>query len=395
MSQDGVDESKGGGESGKWPAWVDQEFGAAAHLRGSAQLEKWEQIATRLGTEGRTELQVEVLHGMMSSARTIDDIQWKIRIVAELRRIHASGASGDWLVEGILWYLKWIGTDIADYMQVPAETIAAVHNDIEAFYREQGEPLRPVYAIRLSAALSMGRREDATRWFELWMASEKASTDDCAACLAGLQLDYYHEMQDDENLFKTARALLKMDSSCDFLPAIVSKVIPYFARHDFGPVAEKLHRGTVRAVRTTPNMLGMLSAHILYLAIAGDVQRGRRLVASGLWRSRQLQAEVTRFRIIRAAGFWAALTCAIKPKEAAPLSLPERCLHSRSAVSRKTVPLPEVAAECLGEAQTLAAGLDARNGNDHYQKSLHDTLESFKSLVEQLEKGDTGLRRRE
>lgn len=382
--------SAGSGESGpderrareeNWPQWVEELPNVPTASFEQAIVRDLD-AADRLGREGYTLLQYWMLEGLMDMTRHPGRVDWQIRILTEMRHVYRRDPDVPNLRKSILWYLKWVSTGIVHRAEIPLEMIDRIHDEMQRAFEVEGESLRPVWAAKLDAAMSMGRRETARELFWRCEAAEESDREDCEACRLDVRAQFFlFNEKDEEKALETVKALLSVDSHCDYLPAIVSQFIPFVHKRGLDGLAEGLHERAIRVVRRVPNMMWAVAPHLIYVSMRGRWAQGRRLAASGLYRVRDHWSDTTRLRILRAAGFWAGLTCVADPVLAAELTLPRRCLHDEPANAKGTLSLPEAAERCLALADEIAGRLDRRNGNDHFGSLVQSTRDSIAKFV--------------
>ena len=369
--------------------WEVEENARIASLRGVARLDPLWQIAQRRGELGDTDGKLRWLKKFLSVTTAEAVFDQKIRAVAEIRRMYESDPAHPKLRHDALWYYKWLAEDMPEYTDVPLATIDQYFNDMEAFYRSAREPLGPIYSIRCEAALVMGRKEEADRWYEKWQQTPRGKLDDCAACVAARQMKYHIEGDRDAEALAAAEPILKGKSWCEETPAAITLLIGLLKRKGLDRAVVLILKACGKPVRKTPNFLSALGVHVLQNFFTGNIVRSRRLAIVGLDRSRKIKSEYHQYNFYRNCGVWAAVAAIASAKAAIPnLSIPRKYLPRADAADTARAELPEVAATCLEAARQIGIRFDTRNGNSRYVERLQQLEEVIRKMVRAMEQSD-------
>lgn len=349
-------------------------------LRGEARLEGLAALAQRHGREGDGDQEIELLKDLLDEASTLGNLPYELRAFGELRRIHATDPRYADLRKDVLWYFKWIAQPLVGYADVSLEQIESVLREMEAFYRAEGESLRPAMKIRCVNAWYTGRPEEAEEWFARWEAEPPSESDDCPACEVDFRVERQIERRDDEGAIREAGPLIEVKVEwCRATAGIASALIPPAMRAGRESLANWLHAWTAKQARREPSMLDALGHHAIYDALTGDEQNGRRLALVGLRRALGEKSHRKKCEFYRAAAHWAAIT-AMNPRRAGE-TVPGRLLKAED----ERVDMPRATARCLELARENGAALDARNGTSRYADRVTRTEEGIRKMTEQRE----------
>jgi len=355
----------------KMPAWAEAERERLNALHGDARLAGMWKVIEKLAADGDVESKIFWLRGVMNVAWKEGRVEYGLRAFDELRRIYESDSRFTDLRPHILWYYKWIMEELPEYAEPTAEQIETLFTDMERFYTAERESPRPIYGLRLQAAICMGKSDDAVGWFEKWQAEPKGKSDDCAACEAAREIHYLIDRERHEDALQAAEPILRGKIYCDDIPETLTRLIHVAMRLQKPKLAQILLRVSGRPVWHVRGMLGALGAHVVFRFLTGDFIRARRLAIVALRRALDARNDVDRFNVYRAVGAWAALAVMTRQQDK---PLPRRLMPPGSSQSDEaTIALPDVASVCLAEAARIAAMLDTRNGTTRYADRLTET----------------------
>src|SRR4051812_29810803 len=162
----------------------------------------------------------------------------------------------------ILWYYKWITEHLPEYVEVPAAQIESTFQDMERFYREEKEGLRPVLALRARAAAFMGRDVEAEHYATQWEEAEEQDSDDCPACQTHSRVQLLLDLGRPEEAVEAADPVLRGDQFCEEVPATTfSRLLLPLLLLDRAGEALFLSAVVRRQVRLVPALVGYLADH--------------------------------------------------------------------------------------------------------------------------------------
>ena len=360
------------------------------HLPRLQWLAHAQQILQRFPKDQVFSGQVSLIEGILDAASDEALVDEKIQMVAELKRLYAIDPHYPRLKRALLWYSKWVAQHVAEYADVPADMIRVILDDMESLYLREGQAMRQVHGVRLDCAVVMGRLDEATACYEQWDAAAESDIDDCAACEADRRIGYLSLADRTDEIFEHVGPIFDMSQGCNNRPAIMSSLIPMILRYGKSEAAHAIHRGTRRAVRMVPKMHWAMGSHLVYHAMTGNIEAGKRLAVTALRKTRALPNEYERFKVLRAAALWSGLAAVIDPDQAARKSFPERVLHSRPADSTTYIDLPEFTHQCLEDAREIASRFDARNGNEHYNERCQNTQDTIRRVIDARDNPSAG-----
>jgi hypothetical protein len=299
-----------------------------------------------------------------------------------MRRLHACSPDHPDLRRQVLWYFKWLVEELPEHADVPRETIEQVFQEMESFYRAQGEAMRPVYSQRCQAAVVMGFKEDAERWFEKWQAEPAGESDDCYACELDRKIVYLLDRDQNAEAIVAAEPILNGEAFCDDTPETLSRLIGPALKLENLKMAVILMVASGRPVRVVPSMLSSLAAHVVYRTVLSQHTRARRLALVALQRAQGWLKDLDKFNVYRACGMWASLRLLEGDRA---LRIPRRLLPGAGVEGNADG--VEIATRCLEEAARIARRLDDRNGTDRYTNRLNDMEETLRKALTTSESG--------
>lgn len=369
-------------ETGRLPEWAHDEALKLELIRGEPRLAGMWDLAAQLASKDEIEARFEVMRMILEVAGQQGRFDHTLRAFGEMRRIHLSDGRYAHLRKRVLWYFKWMVHHLPEHAEVPRETIEKVFEDMTGFYRVQGESLRPVYGLRCHAAICMGDREGATRWFEKWQAEPPGDSDDCRACELDQHISYLLYLEQPEEAMRVAEPILKIEVYCTDTPATWTRLAGTALQVGDRKTALIFARMSEKRVRKLPGMLASTAAHAMLQTFFGRTERARRLAFVALKLARSSRNDVDRFKVYRSCGLWASLTTLVLPTA---LGLPGRAVPGNGDDSGEIVPLPEIASRCLEEAAGVAQRLDQRNGSTRYSDQLQELDSAIRKMVETME----------
>jgi hypothetical protein len=279
----------------------------------------------------------------------------------------------------LLWRYKWIVNSICDFPQIPKEQIHAMLDDMERRYLKGGYGLRPVYFYRHHAEKFWGNRKKAIRHYRRSRQLPDDDVSDCRACDTDGQSYFQLYLGDYERAVSIARPLIEGGRACRTVPhrTFARMLIPLLVRLNRCEEAWDYHvRGYALFSAHDINMLELVSDHLAFLALYGDVERAATLFEKHYPWSEKNTNVFDRLTFYRAA--WLFLEVASDTgREVLRLRLPETFPLYDAGGSYETMRLKEW---FEARARETAKRFDARNGNDHVTKEL-EALIALKTPV--------------
>jgi len=356
------------------------EVKAIAHLHGESRFSAIQAAIDRESQAGDIDAKIFWLKELIRAGSDEKRLDHKLRGLSELRSIYDANPNYANLKSSILWYYKWLAEEMPEHADVPRATIEQVFMDMEAFYTQEREALRPVYGIRCHAAMRMGRREEAEEWYRKWQEAPRGKSDDCPACELGLKIEYLLFCEQDKEALEAVEPLLKGEVRvCNSTPATLTWIAGAAMKNQRRGLAKVLLHGFRRSVRRMRSNLTPMAAHVIYRLLLGDLQRSRRLAIVALQRAKESLNDRDLFSVYRAAGLWAA-SVLILTRQDKPF--PRRLMPNAKPADEKSIPLSEMAAVCWEAARQIAMRFDQRNETNRYCDGLNELDAAIRKMVE-------------
>lgn len=253
---------------------------------------------------------------------------------------------GGWGTD-LLWMHKWVAGQVHAYPQITRAQVTSALDDMEQRYTRHGLSLRPLYQLRMHAALEMDEDgEVAHEHFRKWQWAKRDSYADCQACETHSAVEFYIKREQHERAFDTARPLLEGRQACAEVPHHTYAMLLISARAlGRSDDLEHLHRVGLPLVRSNPDFLRHLALHVDHLVSTGNLADAAPLVATMLEWTRNTQDFDSRMWAYASAkhffskGVKARLPTHLSAAEADPVAYFDR------------------------ESKAIAARFDERNGN--------------------------------
>ncbi|HUB26181.1 MAG TPA: hypothetical protein VL992_12190 [Tepidisphaeraceae bacterium] len=350
-------------------------------LRGQAHLEAVWALMEQSAAADRGEEKIEWLKMALRAAWKEARFDFTLRAFTEMRKMYELDSRYVDLGKDILWYFKWLAEELPQYADVSKQQIELTFQEMERFYHDCRESLRPVFALRCQAAVQMGNQDEAQQWYEKWQAIPRGKTDDCLACDLARHAYYLFDRQQTNEAMSVAQTIFRDRVFCDDTPELITRMIGPLLKTGRRPGALAMLRICRRPVRKVPSMLGALAANVVLWFMVGDVVRSRRLAILTLRRASAARNDLDRFSAYRSCGLWAAMAFLAGQQQ---LTLPGRLMPG-PAISTPTVNLADAAALCFDEASRIAAKLDARNGTTRYADRINEIENTIRRAVKRPE----------
>ncbi|RDI61352.1 hypothetical protein [Nocardia pseudobrasiliensis] len=283
-----------------------------------------------------------------------------------------------WVTHTLRWYFKYAVNALTDFPEVPADKALAALDQMERRYRVEGQSLHAVYAARHRVAAHIGDYAAADRWYEKWCTTPRDENSDCEGCDPSSKAVYLVERGRDADADALATPVLQGELTCHEQPQhILSTLLLAYLRTGQFERARSAHRRAYRVLRTRPQSLDDIGAHLEFCALSGNQARGLELLDRHLgWLDRAPNP-------LAAMRFAAAAALLLRTVVAAghETTTVRRPAHGERPVADATV--SALRAELTGEALAIAARFDRRNGTNH-QTTLVRAVLDREPLVDRL-----------
>ncbi|MFD1658346.1 tetratricopeptide repeat protein [Streptomyces caeni] len=279
-------------------------------------------------------------------------------------------------VHSLHWVFKWMSAGMLGQPHIPLASIEKWLGEMEHRYRLAGHSERAVRGAEFSVAAHIGDLERAERAYAAWLAADRDEMADCHACELHDQGWWQARRGEDERALELWRPVLEGEYVCAHEPhaVLASSLLPLLRLDRLGEARAHHLRG-FRLVRAMESMRGSYADHVEFCALTGNEARGLELLA-------ERPAYFTDSGEPRSKLDFLAVVALLMGR------LVERGLGER------TVPGPagrewtarELAAHARGEALSLAARFDARNGTSYVSERTRERMDR-RPLVDRLPLG--------
>ncbi|WP_405906490.1 MULTISPECIES: tetratricopeptide repeat protein [unclassified Streptomyces] len=258
-------------------------------------------------------------------------------------------------IHSLHWVFKWMSAGMLDQPHIPLASIQKWLGEMEHRYRLAGHSERAVRSAEFSVAAHLGDLDRAERAYAAWLAADRDTMADCHACELHGQGWWRAQRGSDAEALELWGPVLEGEYSCAHEPhtVLASSLVPLLR---LGRVDEARahHLRGFRLVRAMESMRGAYADHVEFCALSGNEARALELLAE------------------RPAYFTDSGDPRSKLDFMAVVALLMDRLTSLG-LGDQTVPGPagrawtarDLAAHARGEALSLAARFDARNGTSY------------------------------
>ncbi|NGO08626.1 tetratricopeptide repeat protein [Streptomyces sp. HC44] len=279
-------------------------------------------------------------------------------------------------VHSLHWVFKWMSSGMLDQPHVPLASIEKWLGEMEHRYRLAGHSERAVRSAEFSVAAHVGDLARAERAYAAWLAADRDSMADCHACELHGQGWWRALQEEDTQALELWRPVLEGEYTCAHEPhtALASSLLPLLRLGRLNEARAHHLRG-FRLVRPMESMRGAYADHVEFCALTGNEARGLELLAE------------------RPAYF----TDSGEPRSKLDFMAVVALLMDRmTELGRGDQPVPgpagrtwtarELAAHARGEALSLAARFDERNGTAYVSTRARERMDR-RPLVDRLPLG--------
>ncbi len=363
--------SGGRPSKGTYAATFEAAVDALQAMRGPESLQQMQRIIDLAEAHDDSTAVIEWQLTLLEAASHYGRFDVKISAFQKLCSLYEAEPGAEDLRASVLWYWKWLLEDLAQYVEVPAEQIALLQQQMEDCYRREGESLSPVFTERYATAAFMGKAVEAAHWLERWEACDSGDSDDCTACQINTRVQALLDLERVDDAVDAAAPLIRGEQSCEQVPASTfSRLLLPLLFRDEAEMCISMMQTFRRQIRLTPGMFEYFADHLLFLSIVPSPQTARRHASIALRRLASCTNSYQRFNNARAGWVWASR----RRSKGLSLSLPRRTLETLPCA-----PDDDSIIEWLEtDVHRLAIAFDARNGTGRFQR----LIESARELID-------------
>lgn len=274
------------------------------------------------------------------------------------------------------WVFKWMSAGMLDQPHIPLASIEKWLGEMEHRYRLAAHSERAVRGAEFSVAAHLGDLDRAERAYTAWLAADRDTMADCHACELHSQGWWRAERDADEEALELWRPVLEGEYTCAHEPhtVLASSLVPLLRLGRLDEARAHHLRG-FRLVRPMESMRGAYADHVEFCALSGNEARALELLAerpayftdSGDPRSKLDFMAVTALLMDRLTG----------------LGLGDQPVPGPAG---REWTASGLAVHARGEALSLAALFDARNGTSYVSERARGRMDQ-RPLVERLPLG--------
>lgn len=274
------------------------------------------------------------------------------------------------------WVFKWMSAGMLDQPHIPLASIEKWLGEMGHRYRLAGHSERAVRGAEFSVAAHLGDLERAERAYTAWLAADRDTMADCHACELHSQGWWQAERDAAEEALELWRPVLEGEYACAHEPhtVLASSLVPLLRLGRLDEARAHHLRG-FRLVRPMESMRGAYADHVEFCTLSGNEARALELLA-------ERPAYFTDSGDPRSKLDFMAVTALLMDR-LTELGLGEQPVPGPAG---RTWTASELAVHARGQALSLAARFDARNGTSYVSERARARMDR-RPLVERLPLG--------
>ncbi len=262
------------------------------------------------------------------------------------------------------WALKWLPGQLRRMPEVPLREIEDVLAEVRRRYDSVGTGQDALAKLDMVHALRTGRVADAVEAHRRWRLEPRSDLGDCRACDVAAEVDLALALEDPTRALEVARPLLAGRLECAEEPAgTLAMLLEPLAELGRADEAERLHVWGLRLSRGNPSLVGDQAEHGQHLVRTGRIEEATRLLGELVEVCDRGLFDAQARMLVAAFGGSVAGTVHDAGVDEAPPAFGTRPREWRL--------LSEAFA---GEARTVAAAFDRRNGTDYVARDVERRL---------------------
>ncbi|MEW2401564.1 tetratricopeptide repeat protein [Streptomyces sp. NPDC046862] len=275
------------------------------------------------------------------------------------------------------WVFKWMSAGMLNQPHIPLASIEKWLGEMERRYALAGHSERAVRSAEYSVAAHVGDLERAGRAYGAWLAADRDGMADCHACELHGQGWWQALRHEDAEALQSWAPVLEGEYTCAHEPhtVLAASLLPLLRLGRLDEARAHHLRG-FRLVRAMESMRGAYADHVEFCALSGNEARGLELLA-------ERPAYFTDDGDPRSKLDFMAVVALLMDR------LVELGMGDQSVpgpADRTSWTARELAAHARGEALSLAARFDERNGTPYVSERARERMDR-RPVVERLPLG--------
>ena len=272
----------------------------------------------------------------------------------------------------LLWQYKWMIGAVASSPIFPRETIDAVLVDMAERYERAGLGPSGVLTAKLNEATANGRLDEAEELRLELKRTPRDSHSHCEACTYSDDISLLALTGRDTELVMVLDELVADGSTCSDEPeyAFAISLLP-LVRVGRADDAVRAHRRSYNLSRADPERLQIVAHHIIFVALTGNDALALSMVERHLpWLAHDGLDGLAHLKALEAVAIACTVVTASGHGET-DVRGPESPALAGFFPARETPwTAQDLAVAAWEAAAAIGAAFDARNGNDHYARTL-------------------------
>ncbi|MFG0244116.1 MAG: hypothetical protein ACF8R9_15125 [Phycisphaerales bacterium JB054] len=275
--------------------------------------------------------------------------------------------------EDLMWQYKWIVEAMIDFTPVPLTLVDRLLEDMSERYRRHSLGTAAIDQLRLGLCVKTGQKDRLRDAYETWDRNTDRAGSDCNACQLHDRVRFRIAAGEDEKALEEAEPLLSGKMRCADVPhstfGLLQLPLLRLGRHR--QAANLFLRG-YDMIKSRQGFVRTVGEYLVFLAVAGDAERGLGLVQMHLKEGLRSHSDLVRITLAR--GAWAVCERArLDGQTVVSLSLPPRFAgYQRDSV----YDLAALGRHFRQDLDDRTAAFDQRNGN-HVQREATMEVEAM------------------
>ncbi|MFE3589491.1 hypothetical protein ACFXOY_18520 [Streptomyces niveus] len=189
-------------------------------------------------------------------------------------------AFSDWETNQVMWRFKWVTTSLLQVPEVPLAAIRGWTDQMRDRYREAGHGMQPVAAMRHRIAAHVGSEEAERSAYDLWVTRPREGMSDCEACETRHRAIHHVGIGDERRALDIWQPVFDGGQTCAEEP-YVSQAHALLPLLSLGRVdeARSHHLSGYRYARGKTGLAEEVGLHVEFSALSRNEGRGLEILA--------------------------------------------------------------------------------------------------------------------